>query len=217
MYLFFCFLVSVFIRCKYKFIVTGKEHVPKDSRKGGFIAACNHQFYWDCPIIAAVIPAKFSFIAKSELFEKKGLFRWIITKCGAFPVVRGAGDTAAIDRSIYDINHGRVFVIFPEGTRSKDGSIARAKSGVALIAGKADAPVLPICIVYGKKRFRQRVNVAIGEMIPAKDVRIDENDRRQLRKTAARIMDAIKALQADIYRANGEILPGSAKAESPEE
>jgi 1-acyl-sn-glycerol-3-phosphate acyltransferase len=208
MYLFFRFIVAVFIRCKYKFVVTGGEHIPKDSRKGGFIIACNHQFYWDCPVVAAVVPAKFSFIAKSELFEKKGLFSWIITKCGAFPVVRGSGDSSAIDRSIYDINHGRVFVIFPEGTRSKDGSIARAKSGVALIAGKANAPVLPICIVYGKKRFRQRVDVAVGEMIPAADVRIDENDRGQLRRTATRIMDAIKALQRDIYGRKSEPLPG---------
>jgi 1-acyl-sn-glycerol-3-phosphate acyltransferase len=207
MYQFLRFLLSVFIRCKYKLVVTGKEHIPKDSRKGGFIVACNHQFYWDCTLIATVVPAKFSFIAKSELFEKKGFFSWLITKCGAFPVVRGSGDTAAIDRSIYDIEHGRVFVIFPEGTRSKDGSIARAKSGVALIAGKANAPVLPICIVYGKKRFRQRVDVAVGEMIPAADVRIDENDRGQLRRTATRIMDAIKALQRDIYDSKGEAVP----------
>jgi 1-acyl-sn-glycerol-3-phosphate acyltransferase len=144
-------------------------------------------------------------MAKSELFKNK-FFSWLIRKCGAFPVERGAGDNAAIDKAISDIEGGKAFVIFPEGTRSKDGNIGRAKSGIAVIAGKANAPVLPVCIKYGKKGFRRKAWVTIGEMIPAEEIAIKSDDRGELRRVSNLIMDNIKMLM-DTMGEYGEPLP----------
>lgn len=200
-----CFVTPA-MHIKHRIKVFGKENLPhKNGIKGGYIIACNHQEYSDPPLIAAVIKSKFSFMAKSELFKNK-LFAWLIRKCGAFPVERGAGDNAAIDKAISDIESGRAFVIFPEGTRSKDGNIARAKSGIAVIAGKANAPVLPVCIKYGKKGFRRRAWVTIGEMIPAEDIAIKSDDRGELRRVSNLIMDNIKMLMDDMAE-YGEPLP----------
>lgn len=206
MYMFFRKVVAIFIRIKYRLYISGKENVPADSKRGGFIIACNHQTYWDCPIIATVVRSKFSFIAKAELFAKKDFFAFVIKRCGAFPIDRGAGDSAPIEKSVADLKNGRAFVIFPEGKRSVNGELGRAKSGVALIAGMAGAPILPICIMYGeRRRFRRVVRVAVGKMIPAGEVSVSgDGDRTQLRRASTRIMDEIRALQSQIV-ANADI------------
>lgn len=202
MYLFFRKLLSIFFHIKYRINILNPENIP--AQKGGYIIACNHQSYADPPMIAAVVRGKFSFMAKEELFRKNPLFAWLIRRCGAFPVARGAGDDAPIRMSVEAIQKKRILVIFPEGTRSKDGVIGRMKSGVVLIASQAGAPVLPVCIRYGEKGA---VDVAFGEMIPAGQVKIDENDRRSMRTAAKRIGDALTGLQKQIYEAAGLALP----------
>ena len=94
MYYFMRYWVQLFFHLKYRMKIWNKENAPK--LKGGYIIACNHQKYADPPMIASVIHAKFSFMAKDELFHKNKFFKWLIIKCGAFPVVRGAGDGEAV-------------------------------------------------------------------------------------------------------------------------
>ena len=161
--------------------------------------ASNHLSYSDPPVIAAVFKGKFSFMAKSELFKNK-LFAWLITRCGAFPVVRGAKDGAAIERAVNDIEKNRIFVIFPEGTRSKDGVIARAKSGVALI----------VCIMYGVNGKKRDCTVAVGEMISSEEIAIaDITDRKRIKTVSSLIMDNICALQKQICEEYHVPVPGT--------
>ena len=108
MYMFFRKLVEIWFKhLKFKMTVLNPENIP--AQNGGFIVASNHITYSDPPVIAAVFKGKFSFMAKSELFKNK-LFAWLITRCGAFPVVRGAKDGAAIERAVNDIEIGRAHV-----------------------------------------------------------------------------------------------------------
>ena len=193
MYLFFRKLLSIFFHIKYKISVINEENIP--DLKGGYIIAANHQKYVDPPLIASVIRGKFSFMAKEELF-KNPFFSWLIRRCGAFPVSRGAGDDTAINTALEVIKKGRIFVIFPAGTRSKDGTIGRVKSGIALIASEAAAPVLPVCIRYRGKRD---IDVNIGKLIPAEEVHIDEEDRKSMRRVSNRIHDELIALQQEIF------------------
>jgi 1-acyl-sn-glycerol-3-phosphate acyltransferase len=194
-------IVEIYIRGKFKIHVHNADKLPtpRIARKGGFIIACNHQLYYDPPAIAAMVKGKFSFMAKSELFEKKA-FAFIIRIAGAFPVSRGVDGEQAMQRAFDDLKKGRIFVIFPEGTRSKDGTIGRGKSGVALIAAMAGAPVLPVCLMYGLDGNKKRMDFAVGDMIPADEVAIDveKRDRRELKRVTERIMGAISQLQAQI-------------------
>jgi len=96
-------------------------------------------------------------------------------------------------------------VIFPEGTRSKDGTIGRAKSGVALIAATAAVPVLPVCIMYGLGN-KKNLDFAVGNMIPAEELKMESEDRRALKQISARILDSIKELQTQILQERGESL-----------
>ena len=193
MYLFFRKLLSIFFHIKYKINVINEDNIP--DLKGGYIIAANHQKYIDPPLIASVIRGKFSFMAKDELFHKNPFFTFVIKACGAFPVVRGAGDDAPIETAKETLKNGRIFVIFPEGTRSKDGTIGRVKSGIAVIAGQSGAPVLPVCIRYGEKN---KIDVNIGKLIPPEQLQIDPEDRKSMRNICKRIQDDLVALQQEI-------------------
>lgn len=196
--MFYAFLrkcAKLFYVIMYKITVIGKENIP--DMKGGYIIASNHVSNNDPPVVGITFKGKYNFMAKEELFQKNRFFTWLITQLGAFPVKRGAKDGAqAIEKALESIRNGRIFVIFPEGTRSKDGTLGRAKSGVTIIAAQAKAPVVPVFIKYGKKRkFRRRIQVSIGEMMPAEKFDIDIEDRRQLKALSADIMGEIAKLQ----------------------
>ncbi len=208
MYMFFRKLVEIFfLHIKYKATVLNRENIP--NLKGGFIVACNHQSYSDPPVLAGVFKGHFSFMAKSELFKNK-IFARIIKQCGAFPVVRGAKDTGALDRAVEDIKKNRIFIIFPEGTRSKDGKLARAKSGVAVIAGTADAPVVPVCIMYAPDGKKRHCTIAVGKMIPKEEIAIEDmNDRKQIKRASSKIMEDISILQKQICEEYHIAVPGS--------
>lgn len=184
----------------YNVRVEGRENLPD---KSGFIIASNHRSYADPPLIAVTAGcAKYSFVAKAELFRFP-FFGWLIKKLGAFPVVRGKGDMKVISDSVERINQGRNLVIFPEGTRSKDGKVGRGKTGVALIAASSGATVIPAGIVYdGKLRFRSKVTVKFGKPIKPEDIQLSEEPNpRELKAVRVKIMGEIKEL---VEGSNGE-------------
>ena len=212
MYLFFRMLVELWYRhIRFRTTILNVGNIPRE--KGGFIVASNHQKYDDPPMIAAIFRGRLSFMAKSELFEKNKLFAWLIKKCGAFPVVRGGNDTSAIDRAVKDIRLKRIFVIFPEGTRSKTGALGRGKSGVAIIAGQSGAPVVPVCIMYAPDGKKHHAVVAVGKKISAEELKIDDpTDRKQLRNVSKIIMDSISKLQKQICEHYDIPVPKAAKS-----
>lgn len=172
--------------------VVGKENIPQE--KGGYIIASNHVSNNDPPMVGITFRGKYSFMAKEELF-KNPLFAWLITRLGAFPVKRGSKDGSAIQNALQSLEKGRIFVIFPEGTRSKTGELGRPKSGVTLIAAQAKVPVVPVFIKYGRKKFRRNIVICIGEKIPAESFCVDLNDKKSIRNVSTSIMDAIAALK----------------------
>jgi len=198
LYRFLRYIVQFYFNIKYKITVYNRAKLPK-KYTGGYIIACNHQKYADPPAIAAVVKGRFSFMAKDELFRKNLFFTAVIRMCGAFPVVRGAKDNSAIERAVSDLKKGKIFVIFPEGTRSKDGVIGRAKSGTALIAATANVPVLPVCIMYGLGGNKKNLDMAIGDMIPASEFQIGEAGKTELKRVSERLIGDIKKLQELIY------------------
>ncbi len=182
------FILGVFKIC-YNLKYEGKSNIPKD---GGYVFACNHRTYID-PIIVALggkIPC--CFMAKEELFRKKA-FALLIRTFGAFPVERGKGDMAVIDESVKRICNGNNLLIFPEGTRSKDGTVGKGKSGVALIASKVGSDVIPVAISFtGKLKFRSKIIVTYGVPIKASELKL--NSPRDLKRLKGKIMDAITEL-----------------------
>ncbi len=193
MYYIVKFFVRVFFRIIYNLHYEGRENIPRGEE---VIYASNHRSNADPPLLGGGAVGKYAFMAKEELFENK-LFAWLIRTLGAFPVSRGKGDMAVIETAIDRLHNGRSLMIFPEGTRSKDGKVGRGHSGAALIAAKADRRIVPVGIVFGEKlKFRTRVTVKFGKPIDPKDYvePADEPNPRQLVKLKNRYMADIKEL-----------------------
>ncbi len=188
-------IVSFIFHIIYKITIVGRENIPKEN--GGYIIASNHVSNLDPPMVGIVFKGKYTFMAKDELFHINPLFTWLIRKLGAFPVKRGAKDLAAIDTALESLEKGRIFVIFPEGTRSKTGELGKPKSGVAITAIRAGVPVVPVFVKYGRKRFRRQVCISVGEMMGAENFAVDATDKHEIRRVSETIMNEIATLKAD--------------------
>lgn len=176
----------------YNFHIEGTENIPQDR---ALVMASNHRSYADPVILTMPMKKPVTYMAKEELFKNK-LFGWFITKLGAFPVKRGAGDLQVIDDAVGILESGRHLVIFPEGTRSKDGKVGKGKTGVALIAARSGADVLPCGIIFeGEKlHFRSKLTLRFGKVIPAEEIAVTEGSPRELKAAKLRIMSAISEL-----------------------
>lgn len=170
----------------------GMENIPKDK---GYILCANHISIADMFVIAVPIKCRIRYMAKMELFKFLPS-KWMLTALGSFAVNRGQGDTGAIDTACDIVKNGGVLGIFPEGTRSKNGEIGKAKSGVAIIAMQTQADILPISIKYSTGTFKLfcKATVRVGELIPFEPVGDDETQRGAIRRISTRVMGEIKRL-----------------------
>ncbi|MBQ5335554.1 MAG: 1-acyl-sn-glycerol-3-phosphate acyltransferase [Oscillospiraceae bacterium] len=154
-------VLSVLMPAAFKIKKEGTENLPQG---GGCLYVSNHRSNAD-PILIGLQnrKAQFCFLAKQELFSK-GLVGWVLRKLGAVAVDRGTGDLSPLDELRSRLENGENALIFPEGTRSKDGSLGRFKTGAALIAAQSGVPVVPVGISFeGKLHFRSRITVRFGE------------------------------------------------------
>ncbi|MFG2001041.1 lysophospholipid acyltransferase family protein [Spirillospora sp. NPDC048911] len=130
--------------------VTGLRNVP---RGGPVILAANHLAFIDSFVLPLVVPRQVFFLGKNEYFTRPGrpgraqaaFFRGV----GAIAVDRsgGAAAEAALDASAAVLERGDVFAIHPEGTRSPDGRLYRGRTGVARLALRTGAPVVPVALL----------------------------------------------------------------------
>ncbi|MBE3592592.1 MAG: 1-acyl-sn-glycerol-3-phosphate acyltransferase [Thermoanaerobacter sp.] len=154
-------IVLVIIKMMFRIEVRGLKNIPK---KGPVIICPNHISLLDPPVIGALLNRRIYFMAKEELFKNPFLKLLLRTGLGAFPVKRGTADLSAIKTALTYLKKGRAIGIFPEGTRSKTGKLQKAEPGVALLAIKGNAPVVPIGI-KGKYHLFSKIIINIGKPI----------------------------------------------------
>ena len=177
--------------------VIGGEDVSFDQ---GMVMIFNHQSNLDPILSHLVVPRKKLYLmAKQELFRNPFL-RWLITRFGAFPVNRGAGDLGAIKTAFKIVRRGDILGIYPEGTRSKDGRIAPFQHGVAMIATRLQVPVLPVYFSRKLRPFR-RCYVVLGTPIDLK-ARLDPalSDTESMRSASRLLRDEMIALSEKVPR-----------------
>ncbi len=121
----------------------GREHIPSE---GGVILAANHRSFLDPFVIGTMARRPMYYVAKKELFSRSWL-SWILTSLGAFPVDRGAGDTNMIETAKSILARGDIVLIFPEGTRTRPGSLGHPRRGVGRLALETGAPVVPVAVI----------------------------------------------------------------------
>ena len=134
----------------FKLRLEGLEHVPLT---GPVMLASNHAAWIDIPLVAYKIPRIAHYMAKIELFQAR-VVGGMIRLLGAFPVRRGEGDRESLRTALRLLGQGEVVAIFPEGHRS-GGAMIRGLPGVALIALRANTPIVPVAIINSPEVFRK--------------------------------------------------------------
>jgi 1-acyl-sn-glycerol-3-phosphate acyltransferase len=124
--------------------VFGQQHVPAH---GGVLIVSNHQSLLDPILLPLWLDRPLNYITKSELFENR-VAAWVLRSVlNAFPVRQGHSDVRAVKETIQRLRDGHLMNIYPEGSRTPDGEIARLERGVALIVERAKVAVVPAVIV----------------------------------------------------------------------
>ncbi|GLG00833.1 1-acyl-sn-glycerol-3-phosphate acyltransferase [Alicyclobacillus hesperidum subsp. aegles] len=162
-------VVTAFFRLCYRIRVEGLEHVP---RSGGIIIASNHLSNLDPPLLGVMVPRYIRFMGKAELFQI-AMLRALFSALGGFPIQRGRIDKQGIRKAISIVEEGGCLVMFPEGHRSKTGQLGPLMPGVASIARKSNATVVPTGIV-GPYRLFGRVTIRFGEPFVAGEFSSDD-------------------------------------------
>jgi len=190
--------------------ITGLSNVPTE---GSFIVASNHLSFLDSIIIQALTPRDVAFFAKAEYFTTPGvkgkLMKNFFESVGSIPVQRGeqAASVAALDSLIDVLDSGSGIGIYPEGTRSPDGRLYRAKLGVAKLALESGAQVIPVAMIdthkvqpIGRRIPRPgRIGIRIGQPLDFSDRRGQAQDSQVLRQVADEIREAIGQLSGQQY------------------
>jgi 1-acyl-sn-glycerol-3-phosphate acyltransferase len=191
----------------------GLERVPKT---GAVILAANHISNADPVLIGAFLtPAlrrrRIHWLGKRELFSWP-IFGWIAANGGVHPVDRSTADVEAYRLATRILEAGYVLMIFPEGTRSPTGTLQEAKDGLATLAMRTGAAIIPIGInntdtVWPKGHKwpipipRRTVTVRIGEPFLATDLVPEGTERRAAKRMATTaIMGRIAALLDERHR-----------------
>lgn len=177
-------IVRCLLHLLFRFRVVGTEHIPAT---GPLVLGSNHISNFDPIVIGASTFRQVRFMAKEELFKNRAIGSFL-KYLGAFQVKRGLRDTAAIRYAIEIPHQGGCVVVFPEGHRSMDGQLGPGMPGVALIARKAEAPIVPVAII-GPYRFRRRLTVRFG---PALFPESDDTNETLLEKLMLAIDELLR-------------------------
>jgi 1-acyl-sn-glycerol-3-phosphate acyltransferase len=132
----------------------GRDNVPCS---GGVLIVSNHQSYMDPLLIGVGLLRQINIMARRSLFHKSVLFRWLIQSLNAFPLNDDRVDIGAMKEAIRRLKAGKIVLMFPEGTRTKDGSIGDIHPGVAVIAKRSGVPVVP-AVIHGAFEAWPRTN-----------------------------------------------------------
>lgn len=178
----------------------GRDNLKK-IRTRGYILAPNHISAIDpvFVIITRFWGRRMIVFAKKELFEINAFLSWFF-RCAGAMCVRGTKEEAAvIDETVARCQSGESLLIFPEGTREKDGTFLQPKSGLFVIAAAAAVDVVPVRIHYetpdGKMKLFCKVRVVYGEPMPAAQFAMESRrDMKKLRANKQALLDAWEKL-----------------------
>ncbi|MDP8253311.1 MAG: lysophospholipid acyltransferase family protein [Candidatus Kaelpia aquatica] len=173
--------------------IEGKNNVPL---RGAVIIASNHASFLDPILLGAASRRVLNFMAKEELFHL-GIFSKLISNVGTLPIKRGALSKSTIKQALRFLNQGRALVVFPEGSRSRDGEIGKGESGVVWLARATEALIVPVKISGTDKALGVNstairpypVKVAFG-----KPLKLSDLEGEDLESMSDSLMERIKRL-----------------------
>lgn len=177
----------------------GADNVPPE---GGVLLVPNHASNLDPTTIACQLKRQVHFLAKDELFV--GLLGKFLRKVNSHPLKRSGIDIGALRMCDEILRQGHVLMVFPEGERTRTGELGPAKPGAAMIAAKANVPLVPAYIwgsleamPMGAKMFKPRkIRVFIGKPFRLSEAGdITQGKKEFYEKAGKLMMSKIKELE----------------------
>lgn len=177
-------------------------HRERVIQTGPVILAVNHQSFFDPPLAGNAADRAIFFLAKKSLLDGPVL-GWLLPKLNVIPVNLEGGDRSALKALIRVLSAGECALVFPEGSRTPDGSLQPAEPGLGLVIAKTRAPVVPMRIfgafdawpIGGKIHLFRKITVVVGEPIYFSEDDFSGGGRELYTRLSQRVMDAIAALQ----------------------
>jgi 1-acyl-sn-glycerol-3-phosphate acyltransferase len=175
----------------------GRENIPTS---GGVLIVSNHQSHFDPPLVGMGCRRRVNYLARDTLFGFAP-FAWLIHSLDAIPIDREGIGLGGIKESLRRLKRGEMVLIFPEGTRTRDGQIAQFRPGFTVLAARSGAAILPVAVdgAYAawprKQKFpgRGRIHVRYGAPIMPEE--INGRDERELLEEVER---RVRQCQAEI-------------------
>lgn len=189
----------------FRWQVGNPERVPV---RGPVILASNHASHLDPPLVGAGLPRALNYLARESLFDLP-VAGWVLRGVNAVPVDRDGAGAAGLRAIFNRLRQGGAILLFPEGTRTRDGGLQKARSGVGLVVIKSTAPVVPVRVFgtydawsrHGRVPLPRPVSVKYGLPMDFEKLRAEargcSKDRLKeiYQEASEEIMRAIAALR----------------------
>lgn len=199
-WLFFRLLFATCFRWRY----FNPERVPL---AGPVILASNHASFLDPPLVGAPLSRPLAYLARDTLFRFP-VIGALLRAWNAVPVDRDGGGAGGLRRILEAVGTGQGIIIFPEGTRSRDGNLQPARTGIGLIVLKSEAPVVPVRVfgtfeAYGRHlRFPRPHPIAVkfGRPLHFESLRLEAQtcSKARLKQIYQEITDQIMSAIAGL-------------------
>jgi 1-acyl-sn-glycerol-3-phosphate acyltransferase len=191
-------LCTVVAELAFRLKIYGRENLIED---GPAIYASNHASYLDPPLVGVACRKEVFYLARKTLFEKPVLGP-LLPRINCIPVDRDRGDVAAVRTLLRLLKERKRVVVFPEGTRSKDGNLQPARAGLGLIIAKSLAPVVPVR-VFGSYAALPRsggmhfvpITLVVGKPIFFTKADLGTDERLAYQTLSDRVMAEIARLE----------------------
>ena len=188
----------------FRWRVFNPERVPTT---GGVIIASNHASFLDPPLVGAGFDRDINYLARESLFRFPGIGA-LLRSWNSVPVDRDGGGASGLREILNRLHAGGGIILFPEGTRTEDGSLQPARSGIGLTVIKSDVPVIPVRTfgtfeAYGRThKFPRpfRVAVKYGEPLRFEKLRAEAKTcpKPRLKQIYQEVADEIMAAIAKL-------------------
>jgi 1-acyl-sn-glycerol-3-phosphate acyltransferase len=199
-------ILSPLLRLLYRVGTEGRESFPQD---GPVIVVANHLSFMDSLFVPLCVPRRMVFLAKSDYFESPAT-AWLFKGLGMIPVKRDVKEKteAALQAGLEVLGEGGALGLYPEGTRSPDGRLYRGRTGVARLAVRSKAPVVPVGVIGTRQVMPKdasfprpwgKVRIRFGQPLTFERYYEQGEDRFVLRTITDEIMYEIMSLSEQTY------------------
>jgi 1-acyl-sn-glycerol-3-phosphate acyltransferase len=179
--------------------VVGREKIPTS---GGLLLAMNHQSFLDPPLAGIACDREIFFLARKSLLEWPVLGS-LFPKLNVIPYDQSGADTSAIKAVIRVLRGENATVIFPEGTRSKDGRLQSAQAGLGMIVAKTLVPVVPLRIFGAYEAFPRHtkrvqfspITIVVGDVLKFTAADFQGDSKAAYKRVSDVVMDKISGLK----------------------